>query len=290
MNGMMVREIGEWTKEKLEILTEYLGGEKYGGGFAYATKRARGTYYIDAFAGPGTCRVRDTGEEVDGSPLIALKVKPPFTEYFFFDSDPEAVRALRHLITQDMPDMLPRVTTIAGDCNDRIGEALDQLPQTVPCFAFLDPEGAELHWDTIVRIAQHKRPNRIEVLVLFPYDGLVRLMPRDPSKLVHAHIIDRVMPDPEEWRRVYEARIKGVLSPRETRRAFAEMYRTGLLSLGYQYVPPLRVVKGPRGPLYFLAFATDHPVGRKIMYDVFNKLRETISQLHLFERSYEDEY
>jgi len=287
---MMVREIGEWTKEKLEILTEYLGGEKYGGGFAYATKRARGTYYIDAFAGPGTCRVRDTGEEVDGSPLIALKVKPPFTKYFFFDSDPEAVRALRHLITQDMPDMLPRVTTIAGDCNDRIGEALDQLPQTAPCFAFLDPEGAELHWDTIVRIAQHKRPNRIEVLVLFPYDGLVRLMPRDLSKLVHAHIIDRVMPDPEEWRRVYEARIKGVLSPRETRRAFAEMYRTGLLSLGYQYVPPLRVVKGPRGPLYFLAFATDHPVGRKIMYDVFNKLRETISQLHLFERSYEDEY
>ena len=29
----VVREIGEWTKEKLEILTEYLGGEKYGGVF-----------------------------------------------------------------------------------------------------------------------------------------------------------------------------------------------------------------------------------------------------------------
>jgi len=290
VNAMMAREIGEWTKEKLEILAEYLGGEEYGGGFAYATKRARGTYYIDAFAGPGKCRVRDTGEEVDGSPLIALKVKPPFAKYFFFDSDPEAVKALRYLITQDMLDMLSRVTIIAGDCNDRIGEALAQVPQTAPCFAFLDPEGAELHWDTIVRIAQHKRPNRIEVLVLFPYDGLVRLMPRDPSKLVHAHIIDRVMPDPEEWRRIYEARIKGVLSAREARRAFADMYRNGLLSLGYQYVPPLRVVKGPRGPLYFLAFATDHHVGLKIMYDVFNKLRETISQLYLFERSYEDEY
>lgn len=290
MNPVMVREIGEWTKEKLEILAEYLGGEKYGGGFAYATKRARGTYYIDAFAGPGKCRVRDTGEEVDGSPLIALKVKPPFTKYFFFDSDPEAVKTLRHLATQDMPDMLSRVTIIAGDSNDRIGEALDQVPQTAPCFAFLDPEGAELHWDTIVRIAQHKRPNRIEMLVLFPYDGLVRLMPRDPSKLVHAYIIDRVMPDPEEWRRIYEAKIRGLLSARKARKAFAEMYRNGLQSLGYQYVPPLRVVKGPRGPLYFLAFATDHSVGRKIMYDVFNKLRETIYQLHLFERSYEDEY
>lgn len=290
MNSIMVREIGEWTKEKLEILAEYLGGEKYRGGFAYATKRARGTYYIDAFAGPGKCKVRDTVEEVDGSPLIALKVKPPFTKYFFIDSDPEAVRALRHLITQDMPDMLSRVTIIAGDCNDRIGDALDQVPQTAPCFAFLDPEGAELHWATIVRIAKHKRPKKIELLVLFPYDGLVRLMPRDPSKLVHAYIIDRVMPDPDEWRRIYEARIKGVLSARKARKAFAAIYRNGLLSLGYQYVPPLRVVKGPKGPLYFLAFATDHAVGLKIMRNVFNKLRGTIFQLHLFERSYEDEY
>jgi hypothetical protein len=37
-------------------------------------------------AGPGLCKIRDTGQEMDGSPLIALK--HPFTDYTFVENHP----------------------------------------------------------------------------------------------------------------------------------------------------------------------------------------------------------
>ena len=209
-----LREIGPWTyEEKLAILAEYLGGEEYRGGFAYATKRARATFYIDTFAGPGKCRVRGMDKIVDGSPLIALKVKPAFTEYFFLERDEMAIQALKHWISKEMPDMWPRVTIVPGDCNDTIDQVSPRIPKWAPCLAFLDPERPDLHWETVTKIAASRklsRYNKIELLILFPYDmAIVRLMPHDPSKLKYAAIIDRVMPDSKAWRRIYAARVRG---------------------------------------------------------------------------------
>src|SRR5438034_4727396 len=43
-------------------------------------------------SGPGKCRIRRTNEEIDGSPLIALKFN--FAKYFFVESDKKCCRAL----------------------------------------------------------------------------------------------------------------------------------------------------------------------------------------------------
>ena len=43
--------------------------------------------YIDAFAGPGKHRSRETGGFVRGSPQIAIEINPPFKEYHFVDID-----------------------------------------------------------------------------------------------------------------------------------------------------------------------------------------------------------
>ena len=51
--------------------------------------------YIDAFSGPGLHIRKGGSDEIQGSPLVALSVKPPFDEYHFIDLDGEKVDFLR---------------------------------------------------------------------------------------------------------------------------------------------------------------------------------------------------
>src|SRR3990172_6933805 len=55
------------TKEKLRILAQYLPV------YLQVTKNALDRIYVDAFAGPGLNRIKDTGEDLPGSPLIAAE-------------------------------------------------------------------------------------------------------------------------------------------------------------------------------------------------------------------------
>lgn len=81
-DGLVVKDSGVWAKEKLYYLERYLDIVSVGMKKKWAGK----LYYVDLFAGPGKCLIRGTNnEEVDGSPLIALKFN--FAKYFFVESD-----------------------------------------------------------------------------------------------------------------------------------------------------------------------------------------------------------
>ena len=91
-------EIGIWSEVKLAIIREYAA--------AYATimdaqrrshVRSLRWIYIDAYAGPGYHLSKTSGEMVEGSPLIALNVNPPFHEYHFIDTEPRRAEQLRQL-------------------------------------------------------------------------------------------------------------------------------------------------------------------------------------------------
>ena len=77
-------EIGIWSEVKLAIIREYAAAYAR---ILDATRRdsipSLRWLYIDAYAGPGVHLSKTTKEVVDGSPLIALKVNPPFSEYHF---------------------------------------------------------------------------------------------------------------------------------------------------------------------------------------------------------------
>jgi three-Cys-motif partner protein len=68
-DGLPIRDSGIWAKEKLHYLEDYLNIFFFGMRKKWPGK----LYYIDLFSGPGLCRIRETGEELDGSPLIALR-------------------------------------------------------------------------------------------------------------------------------------------------------------------------------------------------------------------------
>ncbi|HEV2688870.1 MAG TPA: three-Cys-motif partner protein TcmP, partial [Bryobacteraceae bacterium] len=106
-------EIGIWSEVKLAIIREYAS--------AYATildaKRREKIHslkwlYIDAYAGPGYHLSKTTKTLVDGSPLIALKTKPPFFEYHFIDTEVKRAQQLR-VLAGDRQD----VFIYSEDCN-----------------------------------------------------------------------------------------------------------------------------------------------------------------------------
>jgi three-Cys-motif partner protein len=265
-------EAGIWSAEKLNLLRCYLRG------FLTATKRAPSRYYIDLFAGPGRNRVRETGEEIDGSPLIAMKAGPPdFTCLFLVDKSQQNTMSLAEYC-KDYPGRC--VNIYCGNANEEIDKILQNVPKKdSPTFAFLDPLGGELEWRTVVKLAQHKAGHneKIELFILFAYNqGLVRLMPNDPKKMEHDDVLDRVMPSSTGWRTVYQSRVNMRINRHQLRRAMLSEYVDCLKSLGYKYVPPARLISTPNyRPLYFLVFAIDHPAGTNIMEWCLNNVRDS---------------
>jgi len=101
--------IGAWSEAKLDIVREYAA--------AYSTILAKQKnlrhVYIDAFAGAGLHVSKATGEYVLGSPLNALNITPPFSEFHFIDLDEERAGNF-----QAIADTRDDLTVYHGDCND----------------------------------------------------------------------------------------------------------------------------------------------------------------------------
>src|SRR5713226_5274917 len=110
-DGLTVRDSGVWAKEKLYYLERYLDIFSVGMSKKWPGK----LYYVDLFAGPGKCLIRETGEEIDGSPLIALKFN--FAKYFFFEANKQNYRALVSRVKTRAPEKDAKV--IPEDCNQK---------------------------------------------------------------------------------------------------------------------------------------------------------------------------
>src|SRR5262249_9805077 len=66
-----IEEVGPWAKEKHQRLRRYID-------ISRATRRKwvqgqGGATYVDLYCGTGRAVIRDTGEKIDGSPLVAFK-------------------------------------------------------------------------------------------------------------------------------------------------------------------------------------------------------------------------
>jgi len=104
-----IDEVGYWSEVKLDLVRKYAQ--------AYSTILSKQTsikahLYIDGFAGAGVHLSRSTGEFIPGSPLNALNVAPPFSEYHFVDLDGGRAENLR-LLAQGRDN----VSVYEGDCN-----------------------------------------------------------------------------------------------------------------------------------------------------------------------------
>jgi len=76
-------EIGYWSEVKLDIVKKYAA--------AYSKildSQGKFTHvYIDAFSGAGVHISKTTRGIVSGSPINALEIETPFSQYHFIDFD-----------------------------------------------------------------------------------------------------------------------------------------------------------------------------------------------------------
>jgi three-Cys-motif partner protein len=263
-----VREWQYWTRNKLEILAGYLPA------FNTAAKdRASERLYIDLMAGEPTNREKMTGEEFDGSARLALSAMPAFTRLAFCEMDDKA-EALKEDLRSRFPGRRFRV--YPGDCNVTVDQVLSDLTpwRWAPTFVFADQQAAEIHWATLVKVAAFKSgPRKAELWILMS-PAMIAKGVAGTNASEFAQRVDALY-GTSDWRRIQTARDETLISAEDYRDEMVNLLRWRLEhELGYQLTAriPMRMPNGM--PIYDMLFATDHPLGDKIMTHLYRKAAE----------------
>jgi three-Cys-motif partner protein len=254
-------EIGYWSEIKLDILKEY--ARAYSTIFSSKHQARFHHLYVDAFAGAGVHLSKATREFVPGSPLNALRVEPPFKEYYFIDLDGRKVEFLKRTVG-DRSD----VHIYHGDCNDLL------LREVFPNVRYedyrrglcvLDPYGLHLNWE-VIRTAGQLRT--IDLFLTFPVMDINRnALWRHPEKLgeVSLQRMNAFWGD-DSWRQVAykpDPTLFGDVDVRTEPAAVPEAFQNRLRQVaGFPHVPkPLPMRNSAGAIVYYLFFASQNPAG-----------------------------
>jgi len=277
-DGLPVREAGAWALEKLDYLSRYVSVFETSMRDKWQVRN-----YVDLLAGPGKNQIRETGAVLLGSPLLALTTTYPFTGYHFVEYEPDNMQALRQrCMASDLSDC---IHIYNGDCNVLVDQIVADLKRDEGRslnLAFLDPEGLELQWATVAKLASIRR---MDLIINYPQYGLTLNMKRAFASTGET-AVDRFFGD-EGWRAIYDewqrTRHLGI------HRRLIDWYKSRLQTLGYQEVrrddevggEPLMRNVTRKAPLYRLLFASKHPLGSKFWHGVTH--RDVYGQRRLFE-------
>jgi three-Cys-motif partner protein len=251
-DGLYAPEVGEWGRQK------YLRLWTYASIFARGMKhRHRHRVYIDLFAGAGKAVIRETGELVLGSPLLALSVPDPFTKYIFCDDDSERVAALEQRVARDYP--WADRTIIDASAINAVPQILAALPTdgSVLSFCFADPYDLSFDFRIVEQLAAG---NRMDFLILLAaqMDGQ-----RNEVNYVNpaSTKVERLLGDPL-WREKWSVVKRDGTGFQQF---LMQQYRAAMERIGYQRLRESDVyrVKTESGqvPLYYLLFFSRHERG-----------------------------
>jgi three-Cys-motif partner protein len=123
--------------------------------------------YIDLFSGRGKSIVRGGNEEIDGSPLIALKYG--FSNYVFIDT-PEIIAVLEKRLAPHAKHT--QISFVEGDCNYVIQDAVIKLPPDHLTLAFIDPTGLQIQFETIRRLVHNRK---VDLLMTIQFGMGIRM-------------------------------------------------------------------------------------------------------------------
>ncbi len=269
-------EIGIWSEVKLAIIKEYAAAySRILNANQRESIRSLQWLYIDAFAGPGFHLSKTTGEVVDGSPLIALKTTPPFSEYHFIDSDPRRAKQLKV-----MAGRRTDVHVYSEDCNDILLQKI--FPRALysdyrRALCLLDPYNINLRWEVIETAGQM---GSVEVFLNFMIMDINRnAARRDPDSFVQSKTeqLTRLWGD-ETWRDAAYDRSGNLFGNPEKvpNEHFEAAWRERLKKkAGFKFVSkPLPMKTRTNAVIYYLYFASQKPVAAGIVDEIFNKYRK----------------
>jgi three-Cys-motif partner protein len=273
MSELRFDKVGYWSEIKLEIIKEYASA--YSRILSAQKSPALSHIYIDAFAGAGMHLAKHTRTFIQGSPLNALLVSPPFREYHLIDILPKKTESLRTLVG-DRNDVFIH----QGDCNQIL---LETVFPRVKYEAYrrglciLDPYGLDLDWQVISMAGKMKT---LDVFLNFPVADINRnVLWRDPEAVDFSQKkrLNKYWGD-ESWREIaYRTDTTFFSTPeKQTNEVVADAFRTRLRRVaGFARVPkplPMRNTKG--AIVYYLYFASQKDTAETIVTDIFRKYEE----------------
>jgi len=130
IDKLPIRESGQYIEQKHSRLAYYSDM------FATAMKQWKHRVYLELYAGPGRCLIREGRTESEGSPLKVLDLN--FTRFIFIERDEELAEALKKRIQHH-----PRANSVEiwnGD-NFQALEHVDIPKKDALTFSFVDPTG-----------------------------------------------------------------------------------------------------------------------------------------------------
>jgi len=152
-------EIGYWSELKLEIV------EKYGAAYttAFKSEPYLKKYYIDGFSGAGAHISKRTGELIDGSPVRALRVQPPFDGFYFIDMNPQKTSYLQKLCEGRSDVQIHTADSTAYLTQELLPQI--QFRNFNRALCLLDPYGLHMDWE-VMRLAGQSQA--VDMFLNFP--------------------------------------------------------------------------------------------------------------------------
>lgn len=282
-------DVGPWAKEKLECLRKYLS--------AYTTilrkQSFRGYFYIDAFAGPGTLKIRKReakkdasrlllldlskdivshpgkAEYISGSPRVALGIEHSFTDYVFIEVDKKRLKQLETL-KAEYETLERRIHVRQQNCNDYLNKLLKRNQERWDQWrgvVFLDPFGMQVPWKTIAEVGKTKA---IEVFINFPVGmAIQRLLPKNGQfSPKQRKKLDEYFGTDEWFDIIYKQGQdlfgNNITKVQKSGDVLVSWYRKRLKE-AFGHVSTAREIQTTDGrPLYYLIFAGPNKTGLKI--------------------------
>ena len=266
-DGLPALEVAAHAKEKEFVLERIVDIFNTG-----MQKKWDRRYYVDPFAGPGICRIRETVTEIDGSPMLAAKSK--FTDYFLGDKDADCLTALAQRISNLVLPKENNVCYYQDDADTAVTRMLNDLPPARNSLglAVFDPWGWDFSFETIAELAEARR---VDLVVNLPILYIKRNWEHELPQL------DKFM-NGTAYKKPFLAAMRGDTPGERPARVLLDAYTQELNKIGYAYVKDhVMVDTSNRTPLYCLLFASKHPRGA----DFWDKVtqRKESGQFRMFD-------
>jgi three-Cys-motif partner protein len=244
-----------WSQHKARLIERYL--------HFFVLVTHHGTY-IDGFAGPQSPDHPDTW-----SAKRVLESLPRQLRHFFFcELDAEKVEALKRLWDSQSPRQTKEpkrdCRILPGDFNVTVDDVLGSgvVTEKEAAFALLDQRTFECRWNTVKKLAEHKRSgNKIELFYFLAVKWLHRSIAGTVS---NTHKLDEWWGG-DDWSSVMS------LSQLETAIAVTARFRS---ELGYKFANPFPIYeKEATGGsiMYYMIHATDHPAAPGLMRRAYDQ-------------------
>lgn len=211
-------------------------------------------YYIDLFSGPGRCVIRGSGEEVEGSPILAAKSIVPFTDYFYSDKSLMCLQALRKRVEHLGLNESLEFSYYHGDADRVVSDMAANLPvaETSLGLAVLDSWAWDYSFETLTHLTEGRR---LDLVINFPLVPIKRNWQRELPQL------DKFM-NGGRYRKSFALAMTHEKSGLTPTRVLLDFYGEELKGIGYKYVDDHVEVKNSIGlPQYYLIFASKNERG-----------------------------